>query len=81
MGLRTDRCNALHGIDDAAIKKKRKQKLMERVKKCYENTDIVPTGAQYIFKEQYRNLCKRSLHYIKKWITSYNLAVRGTGHE
>ena len=66
MGLWTDRCNVLHGIDDAANEKKSKQKLKERVKKCYENTDIVPTGAQYIFKEQYRNLCKRSLQYLKK---------------
>ena len=78
LGLWTDRCNALHGVDDAANRKKRKQKLMDRIKKCFENTDIVPVEAQYIFKEQYGNLCKRSLQYLKKWITSYKLAVRGT---
>ena len=40
-----------------------------------------PTEAHYLFKEQYGDLCKRSLQYLKKWVTSYKLAAKGKGEE
>ena len=52
---------------------------MERIKVSYQCKEGIPDEAQYLFKEKYEKLGKRSLQYLKKWVTSYNLVVKGGG--
>ncbi len=46
------------------------------MKECYERQEEVPEEANYLFKETYGELCRRSLQYLKKWVTSYRLVIK-----
>ena len=81
LGLWTGRCNSTHGIDDAENKKERKKKLAETIKVSYQYKEGIPDEAQYSFEKKYRKLCKRSLQYLKKLVTSYNSVVKGGGEQ
>ena len=79
LGLWNDRCKALHGKDEAENKKKRKDRLVKQIKIFYKAHEKIPPEANYLFKEKYGDLCKRSLQYFEKWVASYILAAKGTG--
>ena len=47
------------------------------MKVCYAQKEKVPDEAKYLSKETYGGLCRRSLQYLKKWVTSYKLVTKG----
>ena len=54
---------------------------MEQVIQCYIEQDMIHEDFKYLFVEELGDLCKRSSHYLGKWLATVELAdkIRGKG--
>ena len=73
LGLWTERCNILHGENVAEVKQKKKEKMVERVSLRYEAMETVTPAAQYLFKNDVAEMCKKSTQYLGKWLETLEL--------
>ena len=85
LGMWNTRCNSLHGVDVAEVKMKKKDKLLKRVKQCYDDADMVDPQFQHLYSETYEERRKRTRQYLGKWLETVNLvgthrgsSLRGT---
>ena len=73
LGLWTERCNILHGADVAEVKHRKKENMVERVRLHYEAMETVTPAAQYLFKNDVAEMCKKSTQYLGKWLETLEL--------
>lgn len=67
-------------IDAAEVKLKKKKKLSERVKQCYDNEAMVDPQFQHLYSETYKEMCKRTEKYLGKWLEMVNLVGKHRGY-
>jgi hypothetical protein len=68
LGMWNARCAVLHGVDEVAIKIKKKNRILQQVQVHYEQAHLIPGNYQYLFTESFEVMCSKSLQYLGKWV-------------
>ena len=66
LGMWNDRCDTLHGATLEERQRMKREKLLDKLQKCYDQRDTIPIYYRYIFRDPYEKIGTKSTQYLVK---------------
>ena len=79
LGLWNDWCDTLHGATLEERQRMKREKLLDKLQKCYDQRDTILNCCRYIFRDPYETIRTKFTQYLVEWISTFRLLQKQGG--